>query len=72
MAEASKLNILPPTGKNRCKTEDWIYNFSNLGNVYQMAFFGKIDIYAVKNRQIRYLWMLKSPTFSMMLFPRCG
>jgi len=37
-----------------------VYSFSNLGNgMCPMAFFGKIDIYAVKNRYIRYLWMLK-------------
>jgi hypothetical protein len=33
--------------------------------MYQMAFFGKIDIYAVKNGKMRYLWMLKS-TYSVL------
>jgi len=28
-----------------------------------MAFFGKIDIYAVKNTSIRYLWMLEDINF---------
>jgi len=48
--------LLPPTGKNRCKTKNCIYSFSNLGNgMYQMAFFGIIYISPMKNRQIRYL-----------------
>jgi hypothetical protein len=43
--------ILPPTGKNRCIAKNCVYSFSNLGNgMCPIAFFGKIDINAVKNR----------------------
>ena len=64
-------NILPPTGKNWCKTRNHIYSLSNLGNgMCQMTFLGTFDIYGVENRLIRYLWMLKSPIFRVMPFPR--
>jgi len=34
--------MLPPTGKNRCITKNYVYGFSNLGNgMCPMAFFGK-------------------------------
>ncbi len=42
-----------------------------MGNgMYQTAFYGKININAAKNRQIRYLWKLKIHIFSIMPFPR--
>jgi len=40
--------------------------------MYQMAYFGEIDIYVVKNSQIRYLWMLKIHIISVMPFHRFG
>jgi len=65
------LKILPPTGKNRCITKNCADSYSNPGNgMYQLAFLGNIDIYAVKNRLIRYLWMLKIHILSIMPFPR--
>jgi len=41
--------------------------------MYQMAFFGKMDIYALKNTQIGNLWMLKihiHSVFCIMPFSR--
>ena len=63
--------ILPPTGKNWCKTKNCLYSLSNLGNgMCQLTFLTTLDIYGVKNSLFRYLWMLKSPLFSVMQFPR--
>jgi hypothetical protein len=65
------IKLLPPTRKNRCITKNCVDSYSNLGNgMCQMAFLGKIDIYAVKNRLIRYLWMLKIHILSIMPFSR--
>jgi len=37
------------------------FSFSNLGNgMCSMPFLGVLDIHGVKDRLIRYLWMLKS------------
>jgi hypothetical protein len=37
-----------------------VETFSNLGKCTpQMHFYGKLDIYVMKNRLIRYLWILK-------------
>ena len=42
--------ILPPTGKKWCKTKNSADSISNLGNgKVQMPFWGKLDIYGVKN-----------------------
>jgi len=38
--------------------------------MFQMTILGKLDICGVKNRLIRYLWVLKSPVFCIMPFPR--
>ena len=65
------LLLLPPTGKNWCKTKNCLYSLSNLGNgMCQLTFLTTLDIYGVKNSLFRYLWMLKSPIFSVMQFPR--
>jgi hypothetical protein len=46
--------------KKYVHNKNCVDSFSKLVNgMYQLAFLGKIDFYAVKNRQIRYLWMLK-------------
>ncbi len=65
--------VLPPTGKKWCITKNTADSFSNLGNgVIQMPFLDKLDIYGVKNRQIRYLWMLKIHLLSILPFPGFG
>jgi len=38
--------------------------------MFQMTIVSILDICGVKNRLIRYLWMLKSHVFSIMPFPR--
>ncbi len=38
--------------------------------MFQMTILGILDICSVKNRLIRYPWMLKSPVFSIMPFSR--
>ncbi len=59
--------ILPPTGKNRCITKNFLYTFSNLGNgMCQMTLFSTLDIYGL----IRYLRMLKNLIFSVVPFYR--
>ncbi len=46
--------------KKWCITINSVDSFSNLGNgMVQMPFLGKLDINGVKNRQIRYEWMLR-------------
>ncbi len=64
-------HVLPPTGKNRCITKNCTESLSNLGNgMFQMTILCIIDICGVTNRLIRYLWMLKSPAFCIIPFPR--
>jgi len=47
-----------------------IETFSNLGKgTSQRPFFGELDIYGMKNRLIRYLWILKL-MIKYMSFPR--
>jgi hypothetical protein len=47
--------------KNRCITKNYVNSFSNLGNgMCPMAFFGKIDIYAVKLGKLDIYGCLKS------------
>jgi len=53
-----------------CKTLKLIETFSNMGKrTSQMPFFGKLDIYGIKHRLIRYLWVLKLK-IKYMPFPR--
>ncbi len=55
--------------KNRI-TLKLLKTFSNLGKcTSQMPFVGKLDIYGLKNRLIRYLWILKL-MIKHMPFPR--
>jgi len=62
--------ILPPTRKKSRITLKLIEILSNLGkSTSQMPFFGKLDIYGMKNRLIRYLWILKL-MIKHMPFPR--
>ena len=62
--------MLPPTRKKSRITLKLIETFSNLGKrTFQMSFFGKLDIYGMKNRLIRYLWILKLK-IKYMPFPR--
>jgi hypothetical protein len=44
--------------------------FITIFNPFLMTFLTTLDIYGVKNSLFRYLWMLKSPIFSVMQFPR--
>jgi len=64
-------HLLPLTGKKWCITINSVDSFSNLGNgMVQMPFLGKLDINGVKNRQIRYEWMLKFCWFYVVPFLR--
>ena len=63
--------ILPPTGKNWCKTKNSVDRLWSPGNgIYLMTILVKIDIYGVKNSLIRYLWLLKYNHICIMPFPR--
>ncbi len=69
LMEISVIFVLPLTGKRWGITKN--ESFSNLGNgKYQMPFAGEIYTYGVKNRLIRYLWMLKFNEISIINFPR--